>query len=145
MKDNISKYIKWFLYLLLIFSFGLGIYYLLGTDLDDRSNSIYDVILWYSYILILVTAAIAIIAPAINLIFNPKGAVNILIAVLIMVIIWFISYGLASDALTIKQSVELGITAGTSKIVGAGLYFTYITLGLAVLSIIGTSVIRIFK
>lgn len=144
MTDKYSKILQYFLYALLAVSIVLGIYYMGFTDLEDRNNGMTDTILWYGYILVMVTAAVAIIGSGANLILNPKGAKTVLIGIVGLVVFMGLAYTLAGDSLNATHLAK-GYTATDSKWVGTGLFLTYITLGVAVVSIIVTNIINLFK
>ena len=144
MTDKYSKILQYFLYALLAVSIIMGIYYMGFSDLDDHNNKMTDTILWYGYILVMVTAAVAIIGSGANLILNPKGAKTVLIGIVGLVILMGVSYSIAGDSLNAKHIAD-GITNQESKLVGMGLILTYITLGIALVSIIVTNIINLFK
>ena len=76
---------------------------------------------------------------------NPKNSIKIFIALGLMVVLAIIAYTLSTVGFTDLQLEKLGVSADTSKYVGAGLIFTYILAALAVLSIIYASISKIFK
>jgi hypothetical protein len=104
-----------------------------------------DILIYWGYFLLILTAAITIIFPIVFLILNPRNSIKIFIALGLMVIIAIISYSLSQVDFTEFQLEKLKTTATTSKNVGAGLIFTYILAGLTVLSIIYASISKIFK
>ncbi|MFA8449904.1 MAG: hypothetical protein ACEPOW_04350 [Bacteroidales bacterium] len=144
MNDKLSKIPQYLLYLLLGVSVVIGVVYLF-SNLDDNNNSIFDTILIYGYILIAVTAVVAILGSVGNLISNPKGAMTTLIGIAGLIVLVIIAYALAGDSLTAKQVTEYKLTAGDSKWVGTGIILTYFALGIAILSIVVTNIMRIFK
>ncbi len=76
---------------------------------------------------------------------NPKGALTTLVVIGIAVVLWFVALGLAGNEFSARQLETMEITANTSKLVGAGLIYTYFVFGLAVLAIIYASITSIFK
>lgn len=138
MTDRISKILQWFLYGLLIVSVILGALFYSGSSGVDS-------MIYWSYALLLFAVAITVLAAILNLFINPKGSIKFLILLGVMAILAIISYSLSTNEFNAFQLEEMDITAATSKIVGAGLIFTYALMALALLAIILSSVSRIFK
>jgi len=138
MTDKSSKLLQILLGAILAISALLGILFYANVISDD-------VVLYWGYILVIVTAAITIIAPLIYLIFNLKSAVKFFIILGAMVVLAIISYVLSGNEFSSLQLEQMKSTAETSVTVGAGLIFLYILAALAILSIIYASVSRIFK
>jgi hypothetical protein len=76
---------------------------------------------------------------------NPKKLLNILIFLVAFVIIGFLAYSLSANTFDAVKLQKLKTTAETSRMVGAGLIFTYFIGGLLVLAFIGTNVYNFFK
>ena len=138
MTDKSSKLLQISLGAILAISALLGILFYANVISDD-------VVLYWGYILVIVTAAITIIAPLIYLIFNLKSAVKFFIILGAMVVLAIISYVLSGNEFSSLQLEQMKSTAETSVTVGAGLIFLYILAALAILSIIYASISRIFK
>lgn len=133
-----SKILRIFLGVLLALSALLAILFYLDIISDD-------LFIYWGYFLVIFTAVITILFPIAFLILNPRNSIKIFIALGLMVVIAIIAYSLSTVGMTDLQLEKLGVTAETSKYVGAGLIFTYILAALAVLSIIYASISRIFK
>ena len=138
MTDKSSKLLQILLGAILAISALLGILFYANVISDD-------VVLYWGYILVIVTAAITVIAPLIYLIFNLKSAVKFFIILGAMVVLAIISYVLSGNEFSSLQLEQMKSTAETSVTVGAGLIFLYILAALAILSIIYASISRIFK
>lgn len=138
MKDNIAKVTRWILILLLALSVIPGVlFYLDALDTETFLN--------IAKVLLVVAVAIMIVSPVYGFITNPQNIVKLLISVGLIVIVFFVGYSMAGDAVTEAQEVKHGLTQTSSKMVGTGLYVTYIAFGLTVLSLLYASVIKIFK
>ncbi len=111
----------------------------------DTSNSILDGFFYVTYIALALTVVFAILFPVFQMISNPKGALTTLVVLGIAVVLWFVALGLADNTFTARQLETMEITEYTSKLVGAGLIYTYFVFGLAVLAIIYASISSIFK
>jgi hypothetical protein len=138
MTDKSSKLLQILLGVLLAVSAVLGI--LFYTDVISD-----DLVLYWGYILVIITAAITIIAPLIYLIFNLRNAFKFLIILAAMVVLAVISYALSTNEFSALKLEEMDSSAETSVTVGAGLIFLYILAALAILSIVYASISRIFK
>jgi len=138
MTDKSSKLLQILLGAILAVSALLGILFYANVISDD-------VVLYWGYILVIITAAITIVAPLIYLIFNLKSAVKFFIILGAMVVLAIIAYALSTNEFSALQLEQMKSTAETSVTVGAGLIFLYILAALAILSIIFASISRIFK
>ncbi len=138
MTDKSSKLLQILLGAILAVSALLGILFYANIISDD-------VVLYWGYILVIITAAITILAPLIYLIFNLKSAVKFFIILGAMVVLAIIAYALSTNEFSALQLEQMKSTAETSVTVGAGLIFLYILAALAILSIIFASISRIFK
>ena len=95
--------------------------------------------------LIIATAAVTILGALFNMATNPKSAAKMGISFVLFVVVFGIAYSIAGNHLTSLQLEEYKITASTSKLVGMGLYATYISFGIAVLVILYSSIVKAFK
>ena len=138
MKDKIANITRWILIVLLAVSVIPGVMFYLGA-LDT------EVFLSIAKLLLLVAAIIMVISPIYGIITNPQNIVKLLISLAVIVVVVIVGYSIAGDAVTETQDVKYGLTQTTSKMVGTGLYVTYIAFGLTVLSLLYSSVIKIFK
>jgi len=133
-----SKILRIFLGVLLAISALLAILFFVNVVSDD-------LLIYWGYFLVILTAVITILFPIWFMIKNPRNSIKIFIALGLMVVLAIIAYTLATVGMTDLQLEKLGVTAATSKYVGAGLIFTYILAALAVLSIIYASISKLFK
>ncbi len=138
MKDKIANITRWILIVLLAISVIPGALFYLGI-LDT------EMFLNIAYMLLGIAALVMIMSPIYGIVTNPQNIVKLLISVGLIVIVFILGYVLAGDSVTEVQSVKHGLTQESSKMVGTGLYVTYITFGLTVLSLLYSSVIKIFK
>lgn len=108
-------------------------------------NSILDNYIRLAYIALIICAFLSILFPVIFMIQNPKNALKMLAGLVGFVVIGFICYALASNSFNVVELETLKTTAETSKVVGAGLYFTYAIGGIAVITIIYSGVSGLFR
>jgi hypothetical protein len=138
MKDKIANITRWILILLLAISVIPGVlFYFNVLDTETFLN--------LAKILLVVAVAIMVISPVYGFITNPQNLVKLLISLGLIVVVFFVGYSMAGDAVSEVQEVKYGLTQTASKMVGTGLYVTYIAFGLTVLSLLYASVIKIFK
>jgi hypothetical protein len=95
--------------------------------------------------LIIATAIITVLGALFNIAAKPKSAVKMGISLIVFVVVFGIAYSIAGNHLTALQLEEYHITAETSKLVGMGLYGTYIFFGLAVLAILYSGLVKAIK
>ncbi len=86
-------------------------------------------------VLVIVTAAIALFFGLKNLATNPQALKKSLISVAVFAIIAILSYVSAGESPL--QVGDIKIDAGTSKLVGTGIYMFYFLAGVAILAMIG--------
>ncbi len=138
MKDNIANITRWILYLLLALSVIPGVLFYAGM-LDT------ELFINWAKILLIVGVAVMVISPIYGFITNPQNLVKMLISIVMMVVVIVVAYSLAGNDFSEYRLEELKTTAETSRLVGMGLFATYIAFGLTVVSILYASVIKLFK
>lgn len=142
MVDKISKYLSWLLYALIAVSVVLAaIFYFSNIE----ENTLVSVMMRWAYVLLGATAVIAIISPIFGFVQQPKNALKLLISLGIVAVIAVISYSIAGNTFSEARLLDLKATAETSKLVGMGLLFTYITASIAILAILFSSFSKFFK
>ena len=119
-------------------------------DTDPAMNSWVNSNLVWAYILVAVGAGVAILAGLANMATDKKAAKGGIISLAFMGAVVLVSYLLASPEIPQFIGVEKFLNDGSlnesvAKWVDTGLYATYILLGLAIVSIAGMSVMRLFK
>lgn len=138
MTDKSGKILKWMLSVLLAVSAILGLLFYADVISDD-------LLIYWGYILLVITAVITVVAPLIYLLLNLKSSVKFLITFGFLIVLGIISYVFSGNEFTALQLERMETTAETSRLVGAGLLFTFILACLTILSIIYASITRIFK
>lgn len=114
------------------------------TDIALR-DKIMDPFLNLTLATILIAAAGALVFPIFFVARNPKGLVKFLIILAILVALGFVAYALSSNSFTIEDMQRLKTTERESRLVGAGLIFTYFIGGLTILALFVSSVLSFFK
>lgn len=153
MKDSIANITRWILYLLLALSVILGAVFYIFYDfnrslaelLADMDNQYFAMVSNWAVILLGLIVVITIASPIYGFIINPRNIITMLISIVALVVIVGTAYMLAGNEFTEYRLEKLETTAYTSKLVGMGLYATYIAFGLTVVSILYASVIKLFK
>jgi len=147
--NKLSKIISYVLYALLAVTVVFTIMYFTGGEIPGEAyeTPVYtDLMLNWAKFLVIATAGITIIFEVVNVALNPKNAVRSLISIAVLVVIAFVSYGLADGT-----PMNLGGYEGSDnvpsmlKLAGAFLYGTYVLLGIVIVAILGTELSRVFK
>lgn len=120
------------------------------VDTDPTMGSWINTNIVWAYILIAIGAGVAIIAGLLHMFTDKKAAKNGIISLAFLAIVALIAYVLASPEIPQFVGVDKFIANGTlneqvAKLVDTGLYATYILLGLAILAIASSSVMRLFR
>jgi uncharacterized membrane protein YecN with MAPEG domain len=144
MKDKVANITRWILYALLFISALAGVLFYTGALGAEKGLGASNII-YIGNIFLYIALVVLVITPIYTMINNPKNLGKMLISIGALVIVLAVSYGIASNGLSPLQLETYKITAETSKLVGAGLYATYITLGLSVVAILYSGVMNIFK
>jgi hypothetical protein len=104
-------------------------------------DTIVNIGLIITYIMLGIATLTAIVFPVIFLIQDPKKAKNSLFGVLGLGVIFLVAYLLSSN----EVYEEAKISATVSQLVGGGIIMLYITLGIAVITAIYSEIARILK
>jgi hypothetical protein len=138
MSDKLSKVVQWFLYAMLGVSALFGVLFYLDIISEN-------LLLNWGYLLLGITILATLIAAFSNILLKPKGSLKILLILAIMVVVAVVSYFLSTNEFTTAQLEKLQISETTSRLVGAGLFFTYFLAAVALLAIVYSAVSRMFK
>ncbi len=151
--DKIRKIVTILLWVLLIISAVLIVSMMVNiseNEADTAMNNWINSNLIWAYVLMVVGAGIAILAGIYHMATDIKAAKKGLISLVFLAVIAVVSYLLASDTIPqfvgVQRFINEGVlTPQVARMVDAGLYATYILLGLAILSIVLAPVTRLFK
>lgn len=140
--DKIQKISPWLIGVVAVFSAFLW-WKLASEEMPVAS----DVDAFYSLTVVMLAAivGITIIFSLIQLLTDLKSLKQALIVIVLMGIVIGISYNLATDKAITFLGESLSKSPAESKWVGTGLYTTYITGSLAILSIVFSPVIKRLK
>jgi hypothetical protein len=151
--NKVGRFVTILLWVLLIVSAVLIVSMMVNiseNDADPTMGSWINSNLVWTYILMAIGAGIAVLAGIYQMVTDINAAKKGLISFVFLGLVVLVSYLLASDQipqfLGVQKFINNGtLTAQVAKLVDAGLWATYILLGLAVLSIALSSVTRLFK
>jgi hypothetical protein len=120
------------------------------VETDPAMNSWINNNLLWTYLLLLIPAVIAILAEIYHMVSDINAAKKGLFALGAIVVVGILSYMLASDEIPQFIGVDKFIASGAltpsiAKMVDAGLIATYLLSGIAVLSLIWSSISSVFK
>jgi hypothetical protein len=105
---------------------------------------IVDIMLYGSYLLVIVAALGAIVLPLINALDNPKSLLKSALGVVVIGAIYLISWGVSGDEVTARY-IKFDITSTSSRVIGGVLITTYLLMGIAVISIIYSEIRKIIN
>jgi cytosine/uracil/thiamine/allantoin permease len=137
---------KWVLMAVSVFLF--IIFFLKVVPLSDMgeqiTSGVTDGFLGWALALLVVCAVAALAFPIkdfiVKAVSNPKSVLKTIIALGVILIIFFISYAMSSGAADSMAPTLVESDEGTRFWSGTGLNALYIVLGLTVLSVIGTEI-----
>lgn len=138
MVDKLSKYANWVLYVLMAVSAVLAVLFYMESLDTSR-------FLQWGYFLMFSGVIVAIASPVYELFLSPKNIIKLLVILVVVAILGFIAYSLAGNTFSETKLELLKITEQTSRNVGMGIIFTYIAFAIALLAIVFSSVLKIFK
>ena len=142
-----NKLIRIIYIVLLAASALLGVlFYAGGTGVDGSPVFTNTFILW-AYILTGIAAVAAIIFPVYHMISNPKNAKKSLLGVVALVAVVAIAYLFSSGDLMNFTDSKLAVynIPSTLKQVDTGIIATYLLIGIAIIAMIYTEIVKIFK
>lgn len=148
MNNKAFKYIKYLSYVMLLLGVGVFAYFIIASMMYPEPSTEFpmgtvgaamgvNVMLIYTYIIFALALLIAIIFPVINIISNPKGAMRSLIGLIAMIVIFLVSYLLASDT-PVPNPAENGFFDDpvTLKLTDVGLYAGYAMFAIVIVVIL---------
>lgn len=120
------------------------------TESDPTMGSWINTNLIWTYILIVIGAAVAILAGLYQMFTDKRAAKKGIISIVFLGAVALIAYLLASPEIPqfigVDKFIDNGkLTERVAKLVDTGLYATYILFGLAVIAIAFSSVSKLFK
>jgi cytochrome b561 len=149
MEDKVANTTRWILYSLLFISALAGVLFYTGAlgPQEGGAGVGSSNLIYIGNIFVYVALIVLIVTPIYTMINNPQNVGKMLISIGVLIVVLAVSYGLASNSYTPFQleSFGNGMTAEISRLVGAGLYAAYITLGLAAVAILYSAIIKIIK
>nr|WP_321354845.1 hypothetical protein [uncultured Draconibacterium sp.] len=148
-----GKIVTIILWALLIVSVILIVSLIANIDENDNDPTMLSWvntnIIW-AYILIAIGAGAAILSGLFHMSTDKKAAKNGIISLVFLGVVGGIAYLLASPEIPQFAGVDTFLADGTlnervAKLTDTGLYATYILIGLAILSVASSSVMRLFR
>lgn len=120
------------------------------VDTDPAMGSWINSNLVWGYILVAVGAGIAVLSGLFHMFTDKKAAKGGMISIAFMGAVVLVAYLMASPEIPQFIGVDKFIADGTlnesvAKLVDTGLYATYILIGLAILAVASSSVMRLFR
>ena len=101
--------------------------------------------LYAAYILVGIALIAAIVLPIIQSISDPKSLLGTVVGVVIIAVLFFIGFSIATDEVT-NVYINNNVTEPTtSKMIGGAIITMYILIILAIVGIVITEVTKVFK
>lgn len=138
------KYLSILKYVLLIIS-ALVVIGVAVTYTDGQESSMLNLMLVWAVVMILLTIAAIIIMPLVGVFQNPKSAVQGLIGLGALVVVFLVSYALSNDNPIHLASGKVMDDSFSLKFSDTALYATYITFAGVIVSILFGEFYKIFK
>lgn len=133
---------KWALMLISVVLFAL--FFTNVVPLSDMQSQIENgttnMFLGWALVLLCVCAVAAVAFPVVNMVANPKSAVKTIIALVVVAVIFGISYAMSSGALDSMAPTLVESDESTRLWSGAGLNALYITLTLTIVAVIASEI-----
>ncbi|AHW61634.1 hypothetical protein SAMN05444285_10888 [Draconibacterium orientale] len=120
------------------------------VDTDPTMGRWINSNLIWSYILVAIGAGVAVLSGLFHMFTDKRAAKSGLIALGFMAVVFLVAYLLASPEIPQFIGVDKFLADGTlnervAKLTDTGLYATYILIGLAILSVASSAVMRLFR
>lgn len=109
------------------------------------SESLINFGIYATYAMIIICVVAILIFSIGQVIGHPGAAKSVMIGVVGLVVVGGLSYALSTGTDANGMFAKLGVSEGSSHMVGTGLYAFYILMALAVLSIIYVEITRLFS
>ena len=133
---NLNKIFKWILLGLILISVGILIWGF-AVDFESNDGTPVDVLLRWAYIMVgIAIAAIVVIGIAMRAVNDPKSLLKLGIVLVGVAAVCLIVYLVSPGKPAIGLNIAEVPTAGTLKLTDTVLNLTYLTGGLAILTII---------
>jgi len=150
MSKSISRFIKILLGLFMAITFVFIILFYTGGVVDEGTNLEHPVVteafIVWAYILLGITLLLTLGFSLFNMITNPKGAKKSLIGIVGAGVVILIAYLLANDTpLYLPHYTGSDNVPATLKLVGTGLFTSYMFAGIALVAIVVSEVSKAFK
>ncbi|MCC8062343.1 MAG: hypothetical protein LIO68_03760 [Rikenellaceae bacterium] len=138
------KYLSIIKYILLIVS---AIVVIAGavTFVDGEENATLNLMLGWSFAMVILTIVLTIVMPLVAVFQNPKSAVRSLIGLGVIVVVFLVSYALATDDPITLASGNVIDNSFELKFSDTALYATYIAFAGVILSILYGELYKVFK
>ena len=104
-----------------------------------------DFVMYWAYILLAITLALLLVFPIKHFIEYPKQGITFLIALGAFLLLYGVSYALASGSTDSDIYEVRGISETISRVIGAGMIMTYIIGALALIILVYFGISKTFK
>lgn len=137
---DVKKIIRYVYYAVVVLFLVIAMYQIFNGKIQAGSNSG----VWQGVIYSLIAAATAVILSAFGLITNPKSLIGFGIGLGVLVVLYYIGKGTATDVVPQKLA-DQGITLSTIQNSHAGVWASFALFAIAILLAIASGVKSIFN
>lgn len=99
----------------------------------------------FSFALIIITAAVAILMPIVGIVQNPKNSTKSLLGLAIIVVVFLVAYAMSSEEPIKVASGKMLDNAWELKFSDTALYATYFAFAGVIISIVFGEIYKLFK
>ncbi len=111
---------------------------------EGGGNAVVDVMLWISYIMIIVAAVAAVVMSFLKTTGDKSGLVKSGIMLGVILVLFIIGYVLSGSEVTAVYQ-NFGVTEGRSKFIGGMLITTYLMIAIAVVGFVYSRIKDLFN
>ena len=137
MQQGFEKFIRWGFYAIMLIGALLGIFFFMSDS--------FELMIQYSYVLFILTALFALVSPVFTFIQPPKNLKNLALTLGIVVVIALIAYLFSGNSYSEMQLETYKISASESTFISFGIIFTFIVSILVLITVVFSSVYKLFK
>ncbi|GAB1419352.1 hypothetical protein MASR2M12_21170 [Bacteroidales bacterium] len=137
MQQGFEKFIRWGFYAIMLIGALLGIFFFMSDS--------FELMIQYSYVLFILTALFALVSPVFTFIQHPKNLKNLALTLGIVVVIALIAYLFSGNSYSEMQLETYKISASESTFISFGIIFTFIVSILVLITVVFSSVYKLFK
>jgi len=103
-----------------------------------------DIGLYAGYVLIGVAIVSGLLMPLLQMLKSPRNLIKLAISVGLLAVVFFVAYALSGSEISASGKL-MGVSEGSSKLIGAGLIMFYMTLIFAAIGVVFSEINKALK